>query len=540
MKPVYYNGTLVGYIELGKEIEDILKSSASRSSTEMILFVHKSELDRGHWESGMEMFGREHNWDTYPDHVLTYSTVLLPDEFLHEVLDTHNSDIPAEDYHTLQKLEGGGRTWMVSLIPLKDSAGSYIGDMFILQDVTAKEAAFNNHIKLVIILLLLIFGLLFFFYFIILRRTDYGILEREEALCESNNKNKAILDALPVLIFECKRDGTIFDYRAPSEEELFILPDEFLNKKICDIFPDDLSNQAMHAIEQAFQTGNVQSFQYQLPINNDTFDYEARIVASGKNNALIIVVDITTYKLAEHALARARDISEELIRIKSEFLANMSHELRTPLNSIIGFSDLLLGKSPGELNDKQARYLSNISKSGKHLLSLINDILDVSKVEAGKMDFKPESISLSEVVEDIENSMQLMSQKKNIDVEIDIEPEDASVYGDRTKIRQIMYNLLGNAIKFTPENGKVWIKSRVIDANIQVSITDTGIGIKKEDQAIIFEPFRQVDASHSRRYEGTGLGLALVKQHVEVHGGKIRVESEIGKGSTFTFTLPMK
>nr|WP_280954416.1 histidine kinase dimerization/phospho-acceptor domain-containing protein [Methanohalophilus levihalophilus] len=159
------------------------------------------------------------------------------------------------------------------------------------------------------------------------------------------------------------------------------------------------------------------------------------------DDVLIIIVDITTYKLAEHALARARNISEELIRIKSEFLANMSHELRTPLNSIIGFSDVLLGDSEADLTERQTRYLSNISKSGKHLLSLINDILDISKVEAGNMDFNPEMISLSEVIFEVENSMKLMAQKKNIIIELDLKPNDVKICADRTKLRQIMYNL---------------------------------------------------------------------------------------------------
>ncbi|MBP2031276.1 PAS domain-containing protein [Methanohalophilus levihalophilus] len=441
MTPVYHNGTLVGYIEIGKDIKEVLDSSASRSRTEMMIFIHKNELYREHWESGMEMLGRDHNWDAYPDQVLTYSTIALPDEFLYDISNIHDFTVSQGSSHESKKLRNGERIWVVSGIPLTDSAGNEIGDLFILQDVTASEEAFSNHLKFVIVFLVLIFGILSTLYYIILKRTDNSILKSEWALYESDRKNRAILDALPVLAFECKRDGTFLDYQAHSGEATLVPEEEFLGKKICDVLPKDVAKQVMHAIDQAFQTGEAQNFQYQLSVNDDIRDYEARIIGSMDDDVLIIIVDITTYKLAEHALARARNISEELIRIKSEFLANMSHELRTPLNSIIGFSDVLLGDSEADLTERQTRYLSNISKSGKHLLSLINDILDISKVEAGNMDFNPEMISLSEVIFEVENSMKLMAQKKNIIIELDLKPNDVKICADRTKLRQIMYNL---------------------------------------------------------------------------------------------------
>ncbi|WP_052402797.1 sensor histidine kinase [Methanococcoides methylutens] len=253
----------------------------------------------------------------------------------------------------------------------------------------------------------------------------------------------------------------------------------------------------------------------------------------------VIVTDITERKKAELALVRAKVLAEEGNRIKSEFLANMSHELRTPLNSVIGFSQVLSDKRFGDLNKKQTKYISNILKSGRHLMTLINDILDISKIESGNMKYEPEIINLPEIIDEIVMLIDPMAKKKSIDLKSNIELEILEIYADRTKIKQIMYNLLSNAIKFTPKSGKVWVNSKIIGGKVQVSVSDTGIGIPENKQKTVFEAFKQVDSSFNRKYEGTGLGLALVKQYVEMHGGEVWVESEVGKGSTFGFSILM-
>jgi signal transduction histidine kinase len=230
-------------------------------------------------------------------------------------------------------------------------------------------------------------------------------------------------------------------------------------------------------------------------------------------------------------------LAEENSRMKSEFLANMSHELRTPLTAIIGFSDVLKNEIFGELNDKQKRHVQHINNGGKHLLDLINDILDLAKVEAGKMELNLEMLAVSDIIEDIRSSVSPMAAKKNIELKIISNIEAQEMSADKMKFKQIMLNLLSNAIKFTPENGKVLVTAKKKDGEITISVSDTGIGISKEMYESIFNPFMQVDSSNKREYGGTGLGLALVKQLVEMHGGKIWVESEEGKGSTFTFTI---
>jgi signal transduction histidine kinase/putative methionine-R-sulfoxide reductase with GAF domain len=224
---------------------------------------------------------------------------------------------------------------------------------------------------------------------------------------------------------------------------------------------------------------------------------------------------------------------------KSDFLANMSHELRTPLNAIIGFSEVLLERLFGELNDKQDDYLKDIHSSGRHLLSLINDILDLSKVEAGRMEL---DLSTFDAAAAISNAMTLVrerAQRHGITLGIDADPGLGEITADERKLKQILLNLLSNAVKFTPDGGRVDVSARRDDDNVVIAVHDTGIGIAAADQQTVFEEFRQVGTDYTTKQEGTGLGLALTRKFVELHGGRIRVDSEPGKGSTFTFTIPV-
>ncbi len=254
----------------------------------------------------------------------------------------------------------------------------------------------------------------------------------------------------------------------------------------------------------------------------------------------------------------------EVSRHKSQFLASMSHELRTPLNAIIGFSEVLLDPNMGPLPlEEQQEFLTNILTSGKHLLRLINDVLDLSKIEAGKMELQPETVSLPDTVEGVLGTVKPLATKKQIRVGSDVAGDLPLVWADPPRLKQILYNLLSNAIKFTPAGGSVSVAARRVDSAsgqevdpgrpidssttrpidrrgefIEVAVADTGIGIPPEDLGRIFEEFEQVADLTRPRQEGTGLGLALVKKLVEMHGGSIRVESTPGKGSTFTFTIP--
>lgn len=239
-------------------------------------------------------------------------------------------------------------------------------------------------------------------------------------------------------------------------------------------------------------------------------------------------------------LQQAVSALERANKMKSEFLANMSHELRTPLNAIIGFAEVLRDKIAGDLNEEQMDFINDIHSSGCHLLQMINDILDLSKIEAGKMELQYEIFPLPEAIEDVYTILKGLAGKKHLELKTEILTDVKNIEADRVKFKQILYNLLSNAIKFTPENGKIALEASIVDDMLQVSVSDTGIGMKSEDQEKVFKEFWQADSSFARKYEGTGLGLALTKRIVEMHGGKIWFESEYGKGSVFYFTLPLK
>jgi signal transduction histidine kinase len=224
-------------------------------------------------------------------------------------------------------------------------------------------------------------------------------------------------------------------------------------------------------------------------------------------------------------------------RHKSEFLANMSHELRTPLNAIIGFSDVLIERMFGELNDKQLEYLKDIHSSGHHLLNLINDILDLSKIEAGRMELDVSRFDLSLALQSAMTLVRERATRNGVRLALDANGIGEWV-ADERKVKQVLLNLLSNAVKFTPEGGRVSLNARRENSAIEISVIDTGVGIAEEDRAKVFEEFRQAGGSYLRKSEGTGLGLALARRFVELHGGEIRLHSKAGEGSTFTFTLP--
>jgi len=244
-------------------------------------------------------------------------------------------------------------------------------------------------------------------------------------------------------------------------------------------------------------------------------------------------LEVVNQKLQESNLELQRANS-----LKSEFLANMSHELRTPLNAVIGFSELLLDTGSGTLGEDQKDYVADILSSGRHLLELINEILDLSKIEAGKMKLSAEEFEIGPVCEEAMALLRVEAGRKHIEIVLDVEDSALEVRADRNKVKQIMNNLLSNAVKFTHPGGRVTLRTRRVVDRLAVSVIDTGIGIKDEDQERIFQAFTQVDGSYARRYQGTGLGLTLVKKFVEMHGGSVTLESRFGEGSHFTFTIP--
>jgi signal transduction histidine kinase len=242
---------------------------------------------------------------------------------------------------------------------------------------------------------------------------------------------------------------------------------------------------------------------------------------------------------ARQQAERSRQEAEEASRAKSKFLAAASHDLRTPLNAIIGFSEVLQARMFGELNNKQAEYVDDIHSSGQHLLSLINDLLDLAKIESGRMEFQPSVIDLKSMLEDSVGLLRETVDQQGLTLELDVDDSLGSILADGRMLKRIMLNLLSNAVKFTPSGGRVSVLVRGCAELVEISVCDTGIGISAEDQSMIFEEFRRVGGAAARTAEGTGLGLALVKKFVEMHGGRIRVQSQLGFGCTFTVSLPL-
>jgi PAS domain S-box-containing protein len=249
--------------------------------------------------------------------------------------------------------------------------------------------------------------------------------------------------------------------------------------------------------------------------------------------------DVTERKRVEQALQEKNVELERAILAKDRFLANMSHELRTPLNGIIGFTEFLIGEKPGPLQPKQKEYLNDVLSSARHLLMLINDVLDLAKVEAGKMELHPEPFLIREALEEATAVVKTMADLKQITLTVTIDAGLQMATLDQQKFKQVLYNLLSNAVKFTDQGGNVEVFAKRLDErHFEVQVRDTGIGIKPEDLGRLFTEFERLDSGTTRRFEGTGLGLALTKKIVELQGGHIRVEAEPGKGSLFTATLP--
>ncbi|MDQ2960470.1 MAG: ATP-binding protein [Candidatus Dormibacteraeota bacterium] len=230
----------------------------------------------------------------------------------------------------------------------------------------------------------------------------------------------------------------------------------------------------------------------------------------------------------------------EISRLKSEFLANMSHELRTPLNAILGFSEILKDNLVALGEEQRHECLENIHTSGKHLLELVNDVLDLSKIEAGRMELSYDDFHVNNAVREVHNVIRSLSERREIDLTIDVDPQDLQVRADKSKFKQVLYNLLSNAIKFTAQGGKVWVRACREGEELRLDVGDTGVGIPREHHERIFNEFYQVENATTRQVEGTGLGLSLTRRIVDLHGGHMTLDSEPGRGSVFTVRLPLR
>jgi len=266
--------------------------------------------------------------------------------------------------------------------------------------------------------------------------------------------------------------------------------------------------------------------------------FSMEIVDLLQNFATQSVIAIHNARLYREIQEKGREI-ELTSKYKSQFLANMSHELRTPLNAVLGYTRMLLTKVYGDVPEKIGDVLERIEKSGRHLLGLINDVLDLSKIEAGQVTLSLNAYSMKEVVQNVVTAMQPLAAEKKLALKVSLPSEVPPTHGDERRITQVLLNLVGNAIKFT-DAGEVRVQAIVANGALVVSVSDTGPGISERDQQEIFEEFRQVENSATAKKGGTGLGLAIAKRIIELHEGRIWVESSLGEGSTFSFRLPVR
>ncbi len=362
----------------------------------------------------------------------------------------------------------------------------------------------------------------------------------EEQLRESEQQLKTILNAVPLAIVVAALDGEILMANPHAAREIESTRRPLVGRNMREFYSDPAARDSVMAAlsehgqllnrEMVFRTDSGKLLEGLLSI---------MLIKMGRQTvSLGILVNLTERMQMERDLAAARDLAERANRSKSEFLANMSHELRTPLNAIIGFTGVLKDGMAGPVNEEQAKQLGMVYGSARHLLALINDILDLSKVEAGRVDIVTERFLLAPFLEEIHALMKPLATAKGLALRWESTRLDCLV-SDRGKLRQVLVNLLGNAIKFT-ETGSVTLSCRQIDDEVVIEVTDTGIGIALADQTRIFNTFEQADTSSEREYEGTGLGLAICRRFVEMLGGNIRVvRSAPGEGSTFRIGLPL-
>lgn len=329
---------------------------------------------------------------------------------------------------------------------------------------------------------------------------------------------------------------------APTKPELlYALPTELLGKTLHDVFPAPEADAFLPTIQQVLTSGQPAELEYCLTIQDRLVWFAATVSPLREDTVLWTARDITARRRTERELVAAKEAAESANRAKSQFLANMSHELRTPLNAIIGFSELLQDQAFGALNGKQGKYVSNVLSSGRHLLDLINDVLDLSKIESGRMELESAPFDVAEAVADVQNVVQMLMSEKSVAISAALSPALPPLHADHAKFKQVLYNLLSNAVKFTPVDGRVEIEVEPTDGWLRVCVRDTGIGIKAADQEHIFGDFEQLDKGYARSQQGSGLGLALTRRLIEMHGGRIWVESDgEGSGSAFTFLLPLQ
>lgn len=374
---------------------------------------------------------------------------------------------------------------------------------------------------------------------------EQRILERTAALEASESELRSLFMGMDDLVFVLDRTGKYLKVAPTNPEKLAASADNLVGKNIQDIFSAEQAAQFLWTVEQTLATQQTQDYEYSLTINATEYWFNAKCSPLNDRSVVWVARDVSGAKRDEvvrKEYEQRLELSNQQLlratRLKDEFLANMSHELRTPLNAILGMSELLQEELVGTLNEDQKNSISTIESSGEHLLSVINDILDVAKIESGKLELERSTVSIADLCHSSLTFVQQQAYKKQLQLVIQLAPNLGNIQIDERRMRQVLINLLNNAVKFTPDRGCVTLEVQKKNEECHFLIVDTGIGIASEDRPKLFKPFMQIDSKLNRQYDGSGLGLVLVKQIVELHGGSVTVTSELDIGSCFTVIVP--
>jgi len=373
--------------------------------------------------------------------------------------------------------------------------------------------------------------------------------EMNRRLQKEETKFRGLLEAAPDAMIIVNAEGKIVLLNAQAEKLFGYTREELLGNRIDILVPDSVRAHHPGLRNDYVKDPHTRPMGAGLDLNarrKDGTEFPVEISLSpmeSEDGRLVTAAirDVTERKRHAEELEKLREEAEEANRLKSEFLANMSHELRTPLNSVIGFSEIIHDSKAGPVTADQKEYLGDILGSANHLLRLINDILDLAKIEAGKIQFHPERVMLEELTQEVCSSLRTAADDKKIVMSVDIDPTLGALQSDPGRLKQVLYNYLSNALKFTPDGGKVQVRGRPEGKDyFHVSVEDTGLGILPTDLRRLFVAFQQLDASSSKKFQGTGLGLALTKKIIEAQGGHVGVDSTPGKGTIFYAVLPRK
>ena len=545
--PWYDQEQLLGYVELGEEIEHITQKIRGILGVEIFIVIEKKYLNRESWEAGMKMLGRKFNWDQFPNLVMVYQTSdWVPREFLGVF--SHDEQIQKI---ANTSVEANGRYHRGAVFPMKDAGDRLVGHMVIMRDVTSLIDDLRVTILLACGICLLIGGTLFLLFYVYMGRVEKQLDITNKALRESEEKYRNILNSLEDSYVEVDLAGNIIFF-SPSVVRLLGYPeDELRGANFRKFIDPSMTKEILTAFNQIYQTGIPEQHLPVDMIRNDGTIINVEMSVSqlkDVNNQIIgffgIGRDMSEHKRAEAELQSAKEAADVANRSKSMFLANMSHEIRTPMNAILGMAELL-AETP--LSRDQEKYVQIFHDAGENLLTLINDILDLSKVEAGQIKLESIPFNLGNLIEKTGEILGMRAGDKGLDLVCHLQPDlPIELVGDPLRLRQSLTNLIGNAIKFT-EKGEIILTVKAAapidpaakEIAVVFSVADTGIGFSMDQERHIFEKFTQADASTSRKYGGTGLGLAITRHFIELMGGTLSVQSEPGKGSVFSFTVSL-